>query len=76
MSMEKIPVIPPGGCGGENKPAYELRHLIAALDGMNRQRAVGVIKAEPEDGRHWVRQVAGRPDVEGKEGIAHDRGSA
>jgi hypothetical protein len=73
--MEKRTVIPACGCGGENKPLYELRNLIAALDWMNRQRAVGEIKAVPEDGRHPARQVAGRPDVEGKEGIAHDRGS-
>jgi hypothetical protein len=71
--------IPVCGCTGRGKTCeggYWLRHMIATLDRINGQPVGCEINTKLEDGRRPVRQAAGRLDAEGKEGIAHDRGSA
>lgn len=61
----QTPEFPARGCTGWGKPSpgsYSLRHMIAVLDRMNKL-AVSEVKPEPEDDRHWVRQVPDRADV-------------
>ena len=36
--MENRTELPPCGCGGENKPRYELRHLLAMLEREEQKR--------------------------------------
>jgi hypothetical protein len=72
------PEFPPCGCTGWGKPStsgYSLRFMIAVVDRMNAAPAIAEVKPEPEDDRHWERQVPDRPDFAREESITNDRGS-
>jgi len=52
-------------CAGQSHPSeggYSLRHLIDVLDRINGQTIAAEAKPEPEDDRHWARQVPDRAD--------------
>jgi hypothetical protein len=56
----------PCGCTGRGKPVgrdHGLYYLTAAVERMNARPAVADVEPEPEDERHWVRQVPDRADL-------------